>query len=476
MGADVKILVVEDEQEFADEILAELAAHMPAPVPDTATNREAAFARLDAEIYDFLILDLRIPTTESALDADPVHGLAVFTHARRVAPGTPILILTATSGDEYFPELLGQARQIDVWGRGEVPTVQFLKKINFANLGTLIGPLIAAVDALGQVEIDSPQYVFPVTYARLIRIFATTVGGARCIVSPLGGGLSGAQVLRIKVTDASGATIHNAVGKLGPLQEIQDEAQRYDAHISRLRAAATPRKLMLLRWGAKADAAIFYQLASDFVGTAFDAAGWRNEATTRVAASLEQMTDAWSEGVVESPHLVREVRQRVLGDDDLQAIVDRHGLVWVDHFERGRAQCIWCCVHGDLHGENALILEDGQSVLIDYGDVDEGPRSLDPISLEFSLLFHPKSPYVNGPWPSAAQAEAWFDLESYLVDCPVPEFVRSVREWGLRAAAGQREFAATAYAYLIRQLKYSTTDGIRALQLLEGARALYART
>ena len=130
----MRILVVEDELEFADEILAELSTRVPPPDVETAMDREAAFARLDANPYDLLILDLRVPTTKAALDADPAHGLAVFTHARQVAPGTPILILTATSGDEYFPELLGQARQENIWGQGEMPTIQFLKKINFANL------------------------------------------------------------------------------------------------------------------------------------------------------------------------------------------------------------------------------------------------------------------------------------------------------------------------------------------------------
>ena len=44
------------------------------------------------------------------------------------------------------------------------------------------------------------------------------------------------------------------------------------------------------------------------------------------------------------------------------------------------------------------------------------------------------------------------------------------------AAAGNREIAGTAYSYLIRQLKYNTTDGTRALALLEGARILYNTT
>ena len=145
-------------------------------------------------------------------------------------------------------------------------------------------------------------------------------------------------------------------------------------------------------------------------------------------------------------------------------------------FEGHVAQTFWCCIHGDLHGENVLVTPEAASVLIDYGDVGDGARSLDALMLEFSPLFHPKSPFVNGPWPSVAQAEHWFDLAVYLENCPYPRLVASTRAWVLAAAAGNREIAAAAYSYFIRQLKYETTDGTRAMAFMRGARDLYNTT
>jgi len=48
-----------------------------------------------------------------------------------------------------------------------------------------------------------------------------------------------------------------------------------------------------------------------------------------------------------------------------------------------------CVVHGDLHGGNILVAEDGQPVLIDYRNMTRGPRLLDFASLEASLRMLP---------------------------------------------------------------------------------------
>ena len=473
----MRCLVVEDEDAFSEEIVSILEALPEPPEVRLATDRDTAQALIDAEFFDLLILDLRIPTTAGVLDENPIHGLAVFTHARSVAPGMPILLLTASSAEDFIPTLLQEAQQIDVWGtRSPISTIQFLKKRELTKLPDVLSTFATPVADLGRVEIHSPDFSLPLPYDRLVRIFARRFGGARCVVTPLGGGLSGAQVLRLVVTDAAGGTVHDAVAKLGPIPSIRDEARRFEAQISRLDPAATPRMLAVHEHGGKSDGGVFYQLAAHFDGTAFDATQWDERTGELLAHSLEAMTSRWSLNFPQTQKTVAEIRRRVLNDADKTEILSRHDLPWVDNFEAGVVQTIWCCVHGDLHGENALAAKDGRAVLIDYGDVEEGPRCLDPISLEFSLLFHPKSPFLNGSWPTPDQARTWAALDEYLVGCPTPHFVRAVRSWAVRAAAGQRELAATAYAYFLRQLKYDTTDGERAKALLEGARNLWRQT
>jgi hypothetical protein len=351
----------------------------------------------------------------------------------------------------------------------------FIKKLDVAELPKVVDEMRGEIAALSQVEIHSPGYVLPIPYDRLIRSFARRFGGARCEVLPLGG-LSGAQVLRLQITNDQGGMPMAVVAKLGTIAAVRLENTNFENRISLLPPAATPRKMDMREFGAKDSAGIFYQLAEEFKHTAFTASVWNDEAAESVPTNLEILTTKWSAGVPQTPRTIAQIRERILWPDDFTRIVQTHGLEWVAEFETRPAQTLWSVVHGDLHGENALVDRKGSAVLIDYGDVGLGPRSLDPISLEFSLLFHPKSPILNGAWPTVDQARQWFDLEPYLQDCPVPGFVRATRAWTERAMAGRRELAGTAYAYFLRQLKFPTTDGQRALALLDGCRALYETT
>jgi hypothetical protein len=48
--------------------------------------------------------------------------------------------------------------------------------------------------------------------------------------------------------------------------------------------------------------------------------------------------------------------------------------------------------------------------------------------------------------------------------------------WARRIAAGNREIAACAYSYLVRQLKYPDTDKPLALSLLVDVKAFFDAT
>jgi hypothetical protein len=97
--------------------------------------------------------------------------------------------------------------------------------------------------------------------------------------------------------------------------------------------------------------------------------------------------------------------------------------------------------------------------MIDFGDVGLNWSAIDPVTLELSLSFHPASPFGESGWPSAQAAQAYLDLDSYLRDCPVPAFVRRVREWALELLDGDEvALRGVFYAQALRQLKYGDTD------------------
>ena len=470
------ILVVEDDQEFIGAIIDVLKGLSCGAAIQVAHSRDAAMDLLAGSFFDLIILDLKIPTADGALDADSQHGFAVFRRAQISASGTPVVVLTGSPAEDFIPELLGSARQVDVWGENRnVKTVDFLPKYKFDSFPGTIQANLRSIDTLAEVELDRGGVDLSIQDDRLIRIFSRRYGGARVVISLLGG-LSGAKVLRLRVTNALGAPVHDAVAKIGSIEEVVDEGKRFDNDVARLQPRATPRKLITLEAGAKTSAGVFYGLAAGFDQTAFQAAIADLNSARAVILSVESGTRQWGEGVNQSRRTVQEIRRRLLNDERLQSVLEQHELGWVEDFEKAPIQTRWCCVHGDMHGENVLVSANGSAVIIDYGDVGDATASLDPITLELSLLFHPKSPLRGGAWPTHDQAASWGSLDKYLQECPAKHFVSECRAWAGRAAAGDREVAATAYAYLMRQLKYEDTDKALTLALLAGAKALFDAT
>lgn len=477
-----QVLIIEDEDAFVEAIQQVLRDLSLTSQVKVARSRDSAFKLLERDFFDFIILDLNIPTTDGLLDTDPQHGFAVFGRAQGIASGMPIFVLTGSPAEDFIPDLLRGARQLDVWGEGRARgTIDFLPKYQFDQFPDRLRPSICAIDALDEVELDRNGVDLTTQDTRLIRIVCKRYGGTRVVVSMLGGGLSGAKVLRLRITDPQGATIYDAVGKLGSLAAVADEGARFDNLVARLEARATPRKLVTLEAGAGALAGVFYSLAAGFDETAFQAAIGESAYAIAAVRSVEAGTSRWSEGINQSRRAVRDVRLRLLSDDALARILPQFDLAWTAEFESRQIQTRWCCVHGDLHGENVLVARDGSAVVIDYGEVGEGTVSLDPVTLELSLLFHPKGPLrPSGAgfdvWPTEAQAAMWGDLDRYVAGCPAEAFVRECRAWALRSAAGRREIAGTAYSYLVRQLKYEDTNKDLALALLAGIRAFYGAT
>jgi CheY-like chemotaxis protein len=470
----MRVLVVEDDQDFVDELRVTLARLPGPPEVNIARSRDAAHALLDSNFFDLLILDLKIPTVDNALDADAAHGRAVFGRVLQAAPGTPIFVLTGSPSEDFIPELLERKRQIDIWGEGkEVGTVNFLKKSKFSDLAEKLRPLAEAVRGLSEVELNRGNAQLTIEHDRLIRIFTRRAKGTRCVASLIGGGLSAAKVMRLKVTDSAGARLHDAVAKLGPLQDVRDESERYKTHISRLANTATPRWLQTLEFGAKAHAAVFYGLEPGFDHSGFDVCCGDAAFALAVPGNIREATERWHRDVGETRKSIREIRRRLLSDEDWIRVTTQNSILWIQDFENREIQTRWCSVHGDLHGRNVLVSENGEVVLIDYGDVGEGPASLDPITLEFSLLFHPDGPLRGKGWPTHGQAANWGNLDEYLKACPAADFIRGCRSWAHDVAAGDREIAASAYSYLIRQLKYADTDKNLVLDLLDAVHNWY---
>lgn len=471
----MNILVVEDDAEYVAKISEIIKNEAIESSITVCENRKDALIKISEHYFDLILLDFSIPTEHDKFDESSAHGYAVFTNARSMAPGTPIIVLTGSSGDDYFTDILDKSEKSDVWGSGiEIQLVSFHQKHRFETFKAKLKPYLINIKALNDVELLKNDVQLSIEEDRVLRIFSRSVSGVLCNLTKINGGLSGSKVFRVIITAENGSIIHDSIGKIGSIASIRDEDQRYERFILRLNPEATPRKLALLEHGAKNQAGIFYGLANGYTLNAFS-----NEILSsnceNLVSSLKKLTARWCVDQ-QGRKSIRDIRRHIISDEKAEEVFTKFKLDWVQDFENRTIQVHWGVSHGDLHGLNVLTSEDGTPTIIDYGDTNDGPNSFDPMTLEFSLFFHPDGPLCSSTWPSVKQAQKWFDLDFYLAECPYPEFIKYCRNWVKDIAVGNREISAVSYAYLIKQLKYSDVDHQRCLALLEGARSYYSET
>jgi CheY-like chemotaxis protein len=474
----MRILLVEDDRDFVDGIKPRLEA-VGNVVVTVAESRDAAFAVLDNlanVLLDIIVLDLKLPTANGSFDASVDHGQAVFSRAVQNAPGVPIILLTGSSVEQFTRKLVRTARQEDVWGEGQtVPTVDVFAKTDLPEFLDHMRALYPVVEATNNVDVTTGVQTLALSTVekRTLRIFTRKRAGTTCIVSSLNGGLSASRVLRVKVHDGAGALQMDAAAKLGFLEVVDDESNRF-ANLDRLVPGSHPAKVEVIRFGAVNSGGVFYNLLNGYNSSLFDRLQQGDVDATLVPA-IKEILSPWRQGVPTANVTIAQIRRKLLSDADLAVVQNKYGLIWIPEIEAKTIQSRSCCIHGDLHGGNLLLSNSGQPMLIDFGDVGSGTVSLDPITLELCLYFHPQFSPVSAAWLDGLDADNWNLLDQYAASMPRPQFVKDCRAWAHEVAASGREVLASAYAYLVRQLKYPDTDKQLAQRLLEAIRkAIYS--
>lgn len=477
MSRDFKILIVEDEKDFAEwliKIINTIGTNIDVTLVE---SRNEAFDVLSNQdlFFDFVSLDLTLPVDDGGFDKSPDHGLAVLAECRRLNPGTPVLILTGSSTVKMLSDFLAASHNIDVWAEGQKrPTVDHLPKDEIDDFIERVAPIYKAVASLSDVELVFPREIdLPIKHDRLLRIFTKNRGGVRAEVTANDTGLSDTKVYFVTVYGESGNLLYRSVAKCGIISDIREDSDNYDKMISRLPPEVTPRKLMVLEFGAKDVSGVFYGLAHEYEYSFFKAA--HNALLTQELFSyIRVMTKQWADACVEQRSTVAQVRRTLVSDEVAEKLIDEYGLVWAKEFEGQQLQSKRACIHGDLHGENILVdVNADRATLIDYGDVSTGACVIDSVTLECSFLFHPDGLHSHD-WPTIEQAKEWADLDKYVEGSPVEDAIRFCRRWSNEEKTGNRELAAGLYAYALRQLKFPDTNKELALGLIDAAKGIYS--
>ena len=452
----MNLLIVEDDEDM----IAAFEGEFPADGPCKAfyaRSKDSAEALIKTEIFDFVVLDLKIPTQDKNLDAEIDHGLAVHTLVQENAPGTPVLVFSAFGTVDLASSLAEKSLRLDIWGNGwEQPMTICREKSDLTKCLKIILEVIDHVGVLSGISISTGGKDLGLSeeQKRTLRIYARRYHGTNVRVSALGGGLSDAKTVRVEILDQNSNMKSLAVAKLGTIRSLQDELRRYDEFIKPvLPVGGFAHFIDFVRVGSGPFGGIFYGFGSAYQNSLLNVLQRSAAQAPAIVGDLQKMESPWQQHSTTRTITVMEIRRLLIPDDKFLPVANVLDFDW-NAFEQNSVQMKWCCQHCDLHGLNVLF--DGtKPLLIDYGAVESGPACLDPLILELSLLFHPACAPVRGAWPTAAQALTWSDEADFVAGTPLAPFIAACRKWAFTVEPVDKAVYSTAYAFAVRQLKYS---------------------
>lgn len=457
----MKILFVEDNDGFADDLRLALSAIDGVSSIDRVIDKQSAAERLADGLVDLIILDLSIPPSPDSDAPVAEHGQALFHEARASRPGTPIFILTGEEVERFSRGLAKYGNQVRLWGATTTTeTVSFFLKEEVRELLARVQELATSFSLMDAITINTRGKQLGMTpiQTQMLKTFARTADGIACDLSLLHGGLSDAKVVKATAMDLARRPQAICAGKLGPSGVIETELLAYERHVRKLGIGACPPIYCSITDGVGQHGAIFYTLTDDDTLSLFERLSHNSDLGAIVVGNVRTALQRWSEAATADMVPLSEIRARMIDDQDADAVSAKFGIEKIRAIESKQIHISKSCIHGDLHCGNVLVKSDGGAVLIDFGDAGAGFTCLDPIALELSLIFHPDAKKFGLRNGLIDHLEKWPNIDAFAESGPLKKTIVACREWSHDVGGSDQAVLACAYAYAIRQLKYDTVD------------------
>lgn len=467
----MRVLIVEDDPsiyELVEDIVTEL---LPGREIAVASDKSSALQAIDeAEAYELLICDLKVPTSSVAADASEAHGLAVHSQFSARFPGVPVIFLSGFAADnaQILTDLVGAGGQTLILPDDDpIPLVQLSEKANLVKFRSRLEGIAQRLNQVDALALESTDDV-PEVDKRIMRLALAYQSMKKGRVKLVHGGMAGSRTYRLDGFGAGSEVNVQLFVKVDTATSVQDERNRFQLHVpGRLRPGAYASFVAHIGALSGGQQALVFRFGDYVTGSAFDNLPKDGAGTVR---SIREAVAPWQSAGADGHVSVGDLRARRFSDEFMEAtgLLARPDAARIESSSFDAPVCI---CHGDLHGDNAL-MSGASACLIDFGDVELALSCIDPITLEMSLWTHRRGRELSGGWPTTANASRWWDLDAYLAGCPHPEFVTACREWAWESAGGdERCLVAVVYSHSLRQLKYDDTSDELAMAFVDGALA-----
>jgi len=456
LTSSFKILLVEDNAESRAAAEDELQRQFPDAQIDWAGDLESAKSILASRSVDLAVCDLKIPARPGELTTSEANGLAVVSLLQEQHPGTPIIILSAYGTMENTEPYTAAAEVLSAYGVPDLRMCQAANKGNPAAFESRLRPIKEGLASLEAVDFEAPEDLDHTLMCSIAQ-FAAVRGFSQAEVTKAGG-LSG-SANAIVALRATGRPIMRVFAKANDRHWLLDELHRQREFVEGyLDASNFAHTIETLRAGLRDKAAYFSSLASDPM-TLFQLAAVDEARATAALERLESAAAPWKMNETRGLS-VGALRRLHASDEELAS----RG-VFLDEFaelEELELPFRFDVTHGDLHGENVLVVDDSRPVMVDFAYTEVAPGVLDPVTLEMSFLFHPESPLAN---LAGVEIDGWA-TGLYAPGSRFEAVLTRCRHWALKEC-GADQFNAMSYAHAMRHVK----RGIPVDQVLALARS-----
>lgn len=468
----MRILLVEDEDRSIRQVVPRIERAAPGCDLVVAMCRDDAIKSILNDEFDLIICDVRIPPTMASADISESHGLVVSATARRAAPGTPVIFLTAFSTGRDTRTQLSTGSTHMAFGIESYPMAFLCEKGDLDEIEARISTVNNAIESLETdcniVESDVSDEMF----LRAVRSYARQIGHRNVTIRSTGG-LSGAVTGRVTLTSDSGDTA-SVFMKVASNAVAVHEYDQFNQYVpNRIQPGYSAPFIPPTLAGLRTKAALISTLADERCLPLFELLRQRPADAADAVRRLQEATASWWQRGNPTTVTLGELRKRRLTDGDAAAA--GLSLARLEDDETLDVQVKTSISHGDLHGDNIFMDQSGRPIMIDFGDVGPGSAPLDPVTLELSILFHPHGPARDTDWGQNIDGGMWNEVEKFADGSPFEEFILACRSWAMQSDTPDSVYAV-AYAHTLRQMKYPDSAKALAEAIAASARSMLPRS